>query len=695
MILDLTDDNIAFRAYTQKWVKSLTEKQFRDHQWPKTDSFSPFSIISKGRMEVLEQSRIQAMTIIPNLDCINSAWEKLNQLSDEQKSNVIVRFPNFGAIDLDGLSALQNANLFIQTMKDIDNLIKWLLDNKLHDKATRAFRRQLAEFIPKKNPFTFVFKSFYKHGMDLTLRELAVFSGEGWLAENQIDTILHTIERKYHGRDAANFFVLPQFFVQTFIDAARSQSRSSLNWDPLRLKHALDLQDFVDNNPDCEARVFTVVNTGNHWAVLVFDFKQKRILFGDSMDNGNLDRGKHDYVFVGARYILEACNSRLLSPNSEDIATRDQPQHRIRVEDWTKTPLRFPVPKQHDSSSCGFAALSAIENSIHLQSELWSHGRRVFFRVKYLMYRTSTSRENAAGIHRRVMAKRLFMRTQKCITIREFDAAWRLLEQFAPRGSSLESNISRLKPRANMWAHHVVGYLFTAGSMTTQRVENAHNLLKKNLHSKSTLDDVLMMTEERRIKECINHEELLYRREPPNSRCKINSTVEDFSEIIAENNKFLGGFARFRMIDEMTDSYFYRVVEIKTTNLEVAGGIFEYQESFGDNDFSDSEKHDNDQYDNEQDNSRDEQDNWRGDSDGDNNELEGEEPIVSQGFRQLAYYDILSMLGRDNIEAIYRVEFQFTMDLDLNDRASLGYESLDEGISIIVFSFLNAGDKDL
>lgn len=177
--------------------------------------------------------------------------------------------------------------------------------------------------------------------------------------------------------------------------------------------------------------------------------------------------------------------------------------------------------------------------------------------------------KDAADVRRKQEAKKRFMRAQKSLTIREFDSAWSLLRKIAPPGSSLSSNIDRLKERSGMWARHVVGYMFTAGSVTTQRVENAHSLLKSNLNSKSTLDDVLVMTEERTIKENLTREELGYKRGSSHSRWRIESTVEDFHEVVAENNKFLGGFARFKIVDEMTESYFYRVMKIELVDLEV------------------------------------------------------------------------------------------------------------------------------
>jgi hypothetical protein len=177
--------------------------------------------------------------------------------------------------------------------------------------------------------------------------------------------------------------------------------------------------------------------------------------------------------------------------------------------------------------------------------------------------------ECAAGARRKEEAKKLFMRAQKSLTIREFDSAWGPLQKIAPSGSSFCSNISRLRGRTGMWASHTVGYIFTAGSVTNQRVENAHSHLKNKLNSKSTLDDVFIMTEERAIKENLKHEELCYRRGPLHSKWRTRATMDDFREIVTENNELLGGFARFKMIDEMTESYFYRVMEIDLRDLEV------------------------------------------------------------------------------------------------------------------------------
>lgn len=354
-------------------------------------------------MPALDQSTIQSVATIPNLATLEKGRQMLNNPEVIERSSMLILIPEFGAIDDDGHAALIRANHFMDTVDAVSDLIKWLKDDGLHGKETLKFRFQMTEFIPRRNPFTHTFQSFYGHGKTLTMKEIALFRREEWLAESHIDAILHTIEGKHGGGDAANFFVLPQSFVQGCIQAVHTPSIPRVDWESRRLKQALDLQDAVDANPECEARALTVVNIGQHWAVLVFDFKRKRMLFGHSMDKGILEEETHADVFAGARLLLESCQSH--APTSCEVGATtesDSSVRRIRVDEWVDGPLRFPIPQQQDSSSCGFTALNAIEHSIHPSSELWSHERKVFFRVKYLMYATSTYREVCQFYDRRL-----------------------------------------------------------------------------------------------------------------------------------------------------------------------------------------------------------------------------------------------------------------------------------------------------
>lgn len=166
-------------------------------------------------------------------------------------------------------------------------------------------------------------------------------------------------------------------------------------------------------------------------------------------------------------------------------------------------------------------------------------------------------------------AKKRLERARKSLSMREFEGAWGRLLQLAPQGSKLRACLDRNYQRLDRWAGPHIGFLFTAGSTSTQRVESAHNLLKKDLNSHSTLDQVFILTEERKVSENFNHEELLYKRQYKPT-AMTNVALAEFSEVHKENSDFLGGFARNKMLFEMIDSFPFQVFSIELDDVEVS-----------------------------------------------------------------------------------------------------------------------------
>lgn len=123
-------------------------------------------------MPALNQSPIQSLTTIPNFASLEKGRQMLNMEDENQRSSMLIVFPQFGAVDGDGYAALIRANHFMDTVGYVGDLIKWLKDDNLHSKETRGLRRQMADFIPTRNPFTLNFRSFYRHGKDLALQRI-------------------------------------------------------------------------------------------------------------------------------------------------------------------------------------------------------------------------------------------------------------------------------------------------------------------------------------------------------------------------------------------------------------------------------------------------------------------------------------------------------------------------------------------
>jgi len=166
-------------------------------------------------------------------------------------------------------------------------------------------------------------------------------------------------------------------------------------------------------------------------------------------------------------------------------------------------------------------------------------------------------------------AKKRFERARKSLSMREFEGTWRRLLQLAPQGSKLRACLDRNYQRQERWAGPHIGFLFTAGSTTTQRVKSAHNLPKKDLNSHSTLDQVFILTEERKVIENHNREELLYKRQY-RPTTMTNVALAEFSEVHREDSDFLGGFARNKMLFEMIDSLPFQVFSIELDDVEVS-----------------------------------------------------------------------------------------------------------------------------
>jgi hypothetical protein len=395
--INLTSGNHSSQAYAREWLQRMTQKQVSLRTWPTRKPFPYTRVVKSTEFPAMTHDEIESAHIIPDIVSVVSASDMLDKLPVAERDGKLCQFPFFGTIDRDGLRALSRINEFLDIKHDMEDTIAWLQDANIHsqhEKLTRVFREGMAKFLSRQNPFSlYTFISFYKHDKNLLLKSVVQFRRDVWLSDDHIDSVLHSMEGMHCTGSKTRFFVFDLQFMQGFIDAARHGHRPLTNWDTNRLKQALDLQDYVEANPECDAKAFTVANTGGHWAVMVFDFRRKHLLFGDSMDKGKLNLNGRQYIIDGAHLLLKSCRS----PAGDEItaaaaAKSDKVQRFIRADEWVKDPARFPVPQQNDSVSCGLAALSAIEYSINPSCELWSQKRATFFRVKYLMYATSSVR---------------------------------------------------------------------------------------------------------------------------------------------------------------------------------------------------------------------------------------------------------------------------------------------------------------
>jgi len=269
--INLTSDNRSPQAYAREWLQRMTQKQVSREIWPTRKSFPVIRIVKDTEFPAMAQDEIKSARIIPDTVSVVSASDKLDKLDKlpvAERDRVLCQFPFFGTVDRDGLRALSRVNEFLDTKHDMEDTIAWLKDidlHRQHAKLTMTFREGMATFLSSKNPFSqYTFMSFYKHDKNLLLKSIVQFRRDVWLADDHIDSVLHSMEGMHRTSSKTRFFVFDQQFVQGFVDAARYGHSPPANWDTDRLEQALDLQDCVVADPNCDAKAFAVVNTGGH-----------------------------------------------------------------------------------------------------------------------------------------------------------------------------------------------------------------------------------------------------------------------------------------------------------------------------------------------------------------------------------------------------------------------------------------------
>jgi hypothetical protein len=108
-------------------------------------------------------------------------------------------------------------------------------------------------------------------------------------------------------------------------------------------------------------KAFAVANMGGHWGAVCVDFVEKRILFGHSLDRGDLP-SRATSEFRATDYWLKECG--------------------VSTERWTYG--RFNVAQQSGSGSCGINAANAIERSLEPSVDLWTGEKSRFHRMRFL-----------------------------------------------------------------------------------------------------------------------------------------------------------------------------------------------------------------------------------------------------------------------------------------------------------------------
>ncbi|KAF9344101.1 hypothetical protein BGX26_004808 [Mortierella sp. AD094] len=157
-----------------------------------------------------------------------------------------------------------------------------------------------------------------------------------------------------------------------------------------------------------------------------------------------------------------------------------------------------------------------------------------------------------------------FWSARNTFTPKDFERQWEdLRKDFQSKNHNLDDYLTRLDERRERWAMPWVGTTFTAGAHATQRVESAHAAIKRGLNTGTRLLALFHALTRKSSTELHKYSEAAFYREICPSSNETSLAAHMFSPIVKENSEFLGNFAHYRMLDEMSTSLLYSYKRFK------------------------------------------------------------------------------------------------------------------------------------
>ncbi|ORY90323.1 hypothetical protein BCR41DRAFT_376103 [Lobosporangium transversale] len=183
----------------------------------------------------------------------------------------------------------------------------------------------------------------------LSVRSTLFLANECYIDDDLIRSVLEIFRVVYKDVKGGPYMFIPPLYLPIWRDADNSEEEC-YTW----------LGEELKNRP---SKAFAVVQMSEHWGVLVVDFVQKSISFGDSLKK-----------FIPVE-ILNGIQ-RWMTRNGINF----------QAEKWGKrVQYNLNVPRQPlGSGSCGIIALNTIERILNPKVERWSHERSCYHRTRLL-----------------------------------------------------------------------------------------------------------------------------------------------------------------------------------------------------------------------------------------------------------------------------------------------------------------------
>jgi hypothetical protein len=259
--------------YDPAWMETVNGRHIVSMQLPGLVRAEPerFLFEQPQGHRVFDVNDIPTCEKIPLSTNLFAAQLIINRLKSSERNvhEGWILFKDFGLVTPHGVNAMQRIHRVIEFSRNIQSLNAWL------GTTGGAWTELRHELLEATGIMYRVFSSY--KDVWVYISDLFTLKGEGWLTGALLDSVTDMFMVQYGHTNG--FMILPSNAIPG--------SRRLAEVATVLKEHADQVAKLERRAQEqLEAKMFAIVNTGNHWGVLCVDFTNQTILFGHSTDHG-------------------------------------------------------------------------------------------------------------------------------------------------------------------------------------------------------------------------------------------------------------------------------------------------------------------------------------------------------------------------------------------------------------------------
>ncbi|KAG0014419.1 hypothetical protein BGZ82_001757 [Podila clonocystis] len=185
--------------------------------------------------------------------------------------------------------------------------------------------------------------------MALPIIKSTYFANIEWLDETVLDQLLYCFRPLYEAYRDMNYLFIPidavDSWKELYSSPTKTKTSNGYSWDG-RVKTSLRTYNLDTDGVRSGYfdKAFTVIYMGHHWGVVVINFRERSLAFGDSL---------HQQTPMETIRAIQLWLRKTF------------PERELKKWDFTAAVMTLYVGRQRDGGSCGIHALEAIEFAIN------------------------------------------------------------------------------------------------------------------------------------------------------------------------------------------------------------------------------------------------------------------------------------------------------------------------------------------